>query len=363
MPKTKIEWTEYSWNPVTGCTPISEGCQNCYARRMANRLRGRCGYPAEEPFRVTLHSERLEEPFKLRKPRKVFVCSMSDLFHENVPDEFIADVFGVMAVACENFCGTNDGKKQIGTYKTSWGKEYPVYTPNYYSGPHTFLVLTKRPDRMRTLLTSYHFRRKVAKSAFKWAMNRVDAGYLSERIDHQRLWPLPNVWLGVTAENQARADERIPILLQIPATVRFVSVEPMLGPVDLSLSDGVDLSMSVGTGLKPGKSYLINSLDWVICGGETGPGARPMHPDWVRSLRDQCQDAGVPFFFKSWGEWSADYTEHDKRGVVAFDGWWSEGWPFGYGLDHPNSIEVYKVGKKRAGRLLDGRTWDEMPEL
>jgi len=291
---------------------------------------------------------------------------MSDLFHENVPDEFIADVFGVMAVACENFCGTNDGKKQIGTYKTSWGKEYPVYTPNYYSGPHTFLVLTKRPDRMRTLLTSYHFRRKVAKSAFKWAMNRVDAGYLSERIDHQRLWPLPNVWLGVTAENQARADERIPILLQIPATVRFVSVEPMLGPVDLSLSDGVDLSMSVGTGLKPGKSYLINSLDWVICGGETGPGARPMHPDWVRSLRDQCQAAGVPFFFKQWGEW-AGITEggvHPGDVCISEDGFIDTAdEDYICFANESDGIHMRKVGKKRAGRLLDGRTWDEMPEI
>ena len=305
MPKTKIEWTEYSWNPVTGCTPISEGCQNCYARRMANRLRGRCGYPAEEPFRVTLHSERLEEPFKLRKPRKVFVCSMSDLFHENVPDEFIADVFGVMAVACENFCGTNDGKKQIGTYKTSWGKEYPVYTPNYYSGPHTFLVLTKRPDRMRTLLTSYHFRRKVAKSAFKWAMNRVDAGYLSERIDHQRLWPLPNVWLGVTAENQARADERIPILLQIPAAVRFVSIEPMLGPVRLQrdwlMCPG---GAEYGHGMSLTRVHAGGCCDrhprihWVICGSESGPNHRKTKIEWIRDLREQCISANVPFFLK-----------------------------------------------------------------
>lgn len=310
MAKTKIEWADAVWNPVTGCTPISEGCQNCYAKRMANRLRGRCGYPADDFFKVTLHQERLNEPLKWKKPRRIFVCSMGDLFHEEVDDGFLCRVFDTMLAA-----------KQ-----------------------HIFMILIKRPERMKNFIM---------------------------RCVHG----IPkNIWLGVTAENQQRADERIPILLQIPAAVRFVSVEPMLGPVDLteyfSEYDYRPTYEYYREFLKmqgiesDGKPALFKSgLDWVICGGETGPKARPMHPDWVRSLRDQCQDAGVPFFFKSWGEWSADYTEHDKRGVVAFDGWWSEGWPFGYGLDHPNSIEVYKVGKKRAGRLLDGRTWDEMPEI
>jgi protein gp37 len=155
---------------------------------------------------------------------------------------------------------------------------------------------------------------------------------------------IKNLWLGVTAENQRRADERIPILLQIPAAVRFVSVEPMLGPVDLSLSDGVDLSVSVGTGLKPGKSYLINSLDWVICGGETGPGARPMRLNWVRSLRDQCQTAGISFFFKAWGEYGPNWL-NDDNGKIEGSEW------------------MDRMGKKAAGRLLDGRTWDEMPEI
>lgn len=254
MGKTKIEWTEYSWNPVSGCTPISEGCQNCYAKRMANRLRGRCGYPADEPFKVTLHKDRLEEPLRWKKPRRVFVCSMGDLFHEDVSRWMRFEVMDIILQA-----------KQ-----------------------HTFLILTKRPANM--------------KEFFEWYYSK--AGRTIETIK--------NLWLGVTAENQQRADERIPILLQIPAAVRFVSVEPMLGPVDLSLSDGVDLSVSVGTGLKPGKSYLINSLDWVICGGETGPGARPMHPDWVRSLVLQCKNAGVPIFVKQMGSVWAKAHSSDR---------------------------------------------------
>jgi protein gp37 len=310
--KTKIEWTEYSWNPVTGCTPASEGCQNCYAKRMANRLAGRCGYPADDPFRVTLHPEKLEEPLKWKKPRRVFVCSMGDLFHEQVPDEYIAKVWEIMNNASH----------------------------------HTFLILTKRPQRMKDFL-----------ARLGWYIHDRDGYPMEAVLDEGGKYTLKNVWLGVTAENQQRADERIPILLQIPAAVRFVSIEPMLGPVDLSLSDGVDLSMSVGTGLKPGKSYLINSLDWVICGGESGSGARPMHPDWVRSLRDRCQAAGTPFFFKSWGEW-AEHKERYGGGLfIKLDG--SLGCQGDYWED--NAVAVRKVGKKKAGRLLDGRTWDEIP--
>lgn len=307
---TKIEWATETWNPVTGCTPISEGCRNCYAERMSKRLAGRCGYPEGEPFRVTLHPDKLEQPLRWKKPRMIFVCSMGDLFHEDVPEIEIIRVFAVMADAQQ----------------------------------HTYLVLTKRPERMKEVLTSPSIANDV------WLMTNTGIS------EDKPIWPLPNVWLGVTAENQARADERIPILLQIPAAVRFVSVEPMLGPVDLSLSDGVDLSMSVGTGLKPGKSYLINSLDWVICGGQTGPGARPMHPDWVRSLRDQCKEAGVPFFFKSWGEWMPSYQtgatfelSRLKTDEVVMSG------P-GHG------VVMKKVGKKTAGRLLDGQEWNQYPE-
>ena len=246
MGTTKIEWAERTWNPVTGCTPISEGCQNCYAERMSKRLAGRAGYPAEEPFQVTLHPDRLEEPLRWRKARKVFVCSMSDLFHDDVPDDFIEKVFNVMdRCGAEHNATGNRG--------------------------HIFMVLTKRPHRMKAF---------------------VDRWWRSFQAHGVEPY-MERIWLGVTAENQDQADKRIPILLQIPAAVKFVSVEPMLGR--LTLDDYINAYY-------PGP--LGDGISWVICGGETGPGARPMHPDWVRSLRDQCEEAGVPFFFKQWGEWA-----------------------------------------------------------
>ncbi|UZQ86013.1 phage Gp37/Gp68 family protein [Thermoclostridium stercorarium] len=302
MAKTRIEWTEYSWNPVTGCTPISEGCQNCYARRMANRLRGRCGYPADDPFRVTLHPERLGEPLRWKEPRRVFVCSMGDLFHEDVPRWMRFEVMDIILQA-----------KQ-----------------------HTFLILTKRPANM--------------KEFFEWYYSK--AGRTIETIK--------NLWLGVTAENQARADERIPILLQIPAAVRFVSIEPMLGPVDLteyfSEYDYRPTYEYYREFLKmhgiesDGKPALFKSgLDWVICGGETGPKARSMHPDWVRNLRDQCQDAGTPFFFKQWGEYKPLPFSGRDDGLHTLQ-------------EYPGcKYDFVKVGKKAAGRMLDGRTWGEVP--
>lgn len=288
MAKSKIEWTEYSWNPVSGCTPISEGCQNCYAKRMSKRLAGRCGYPADDPFKVTLHPDRLSEPLKWKKPRRIFVCSMGDIFHEEVPDEFIGEIFSIIL----------DTEHK-----------------------HTYLILTKRPKR------ALEWFRKHPKGIF------VGANSFYEPIYYR--WPLQNVWFGVTTENQARADERIPILLEIPAAVRFVSVEPMLEPVDLS--------KWIYCGDRP-------LLNWVICGGETGPGARPMHPDWARSLRDQCQAAGVPFFFKQWGEYKPLPFSGRDDGLHTLQ-------------EYPGcKYDFVKVGKKNAGRILDGRIWDEFPE-
>lgn len=347
MGKTKIEWTEYTWNPVTGCTPISEGCQNCYARRMANRLRGRCGYPADEPFKVTLRRERLIEPLKWKKPRRVFVCSMGDLFHEDVPFQFIATVFGVMANNSQNI----------------------------------YIVLTKRPQRMKEFFdwlfsnaAKYYARGYRTVPYDDDRINVLIMNIASEygiNLDFMRQWPLFNVWLGVTAENQQRADERIPILLQIPAAVRFVSVEPMLGPVDLTkINQGSDSWINALTGDWIGYHHYGGAktvkeswpkLDWCIVGGETGPGARPMHPDWVRSLRDQCQASGTKFFFKSWGEWGRRL----ESGITLNDGlfgYW-ENDEFQYNAMCSHEEHMVKVGKKRAGRFLDGRTWDEMPEI
>ncbi|MDI3548160.1 MAG: hypothetical protein PWR10_1812 [Halanaerobiales bacterium] len=282
MSQTKIEWTDYSWNVVTGCTPVSEGCENCYAKRMATRLRGRCGYPEDEPFRVTMRPDRLSEPLSWKKPRRVFVCSMGDLFHDDVEGGFLCRVFDTIMAAEQ----------------------------------HTFLVLTKRPKRMIDF--------------FKQCIHRT----------------LSNLWVGVTVENQSAADERIPILLQIPAVVRFVSCEPLLGPVDvykyLDVYDPPTLTNP--DGYNPDKQLI----DWVICGGETGPRARPMHPDWVRSLRDQCQAAGVPFFFKSWGEWHESDLQPNPRGWRTY--LWSDG------------KLMYRMGRKKAGRLLDGQEWNEYPK-
>ncbi|WP_422444318.1 DUF5131 family protein [Thermoanaerobacterium sp. DL9XJH110] len=328
MGQTKIEWATHVWNPISGCTPVSEGCENCYARRMAYRLRGRCGYPEDDPFRVTLHPEKLEEPLKWKKPKRVFVCSMGDLFHPAVPFTFLDKVFDTMLDA-------------------NW---------------HTYMILTKRPERMREYIESCCE-----------AMDYVGGKF-----------PFTNIWLGVTVENQQAANERIPILFQIPTAVRFVSCEPLLGPMDLSewlkevrycerhgqlCDEGVTWDNNGQLLCKYCKRPVerFSLLNLVIVGGETGPGARPMHPDWARSLRDQCQAAGVTFFFKQWGEWMPHdgcWDEPHQKIIMAPDGEICE--PYhGWGLDQRERGWEFmvRVGKKRAGRLLDGRTWDEIPEV
>lgn len=217
---TKIEWAEETWNPITGCSPISEGCKNCYARRMSNRLAGRFGYTKDKPFDITLHEHVLSKPLEWKRPKKVFVCSMGDLFHEEVPVEWIDFVFSMMAIA-------------------SW---------------HTYIILTKRPQRLK------HYYGHIGCNT-----------------------PKKNIWLGVTAENQTWAEERIPVLLEVPAIKHFVSVEPMLGEVRLNA-------------IVP--SWQRLALDWVICGAETGTGKREMKEEWALSLQQQCETLGVPFFFK-----------------------------------------------------------------
>lgn len=305
MARTKIECADAVWNPVTGCTPVSEGCENCYARRMANRLRGRSGYPKDDPFKVTLHPERLNDPLHWKKPRRVFVCSMADICHPKVPDKFI----------------------------------YAVFISMLQSPQHTFLLLTKRPERL-------------LKMQKPW-----------------KEWP-KHIWVGVTAENQVRADERIPILPQIQAAVRFVSCEPLLGPVDLR--KWLECPTCCGTGeiYNPIEDDFEDCpahyppLHWIIVGGETGPNARPMHPEWVRSLRDQCQEAGVPFFFKQWGEWfPRDQWEYNPDLILPDD--------YAAYINGPNThvfeddlglyYPVHRVGRKKAGRILDGEIWDEVP--
>lgn len=227
---SKIEWTDETWNPVTGCSKVSAGCQNCYAERFAKRLQSMGVHKYRHGFKVTLHEDTLDEPKKWRKPRRVFVNSMSDLFHEAVPREFIQRVFKVM-------------------------ESHPQ---------HQFQVLTKRPHRL----------------------SAEQCYYMSPRPD--------NVWIGTSVENQEVLQSRVAPLIYVDAKIRFLSIEPLIGKVSL---DGWLFKMLDWTSM----SGDVHSINWVIVGGESGPGARPMKADWARSIRDQCQAAGVPFFFKQWG--------------------------------------------------------------
>jgi protein gp37 len=252
--ESSIEWTQATWNPVTGCTKVSPGCKHCYAETFAERFRGVPGHPFEQGFDLKLWPQRLTLPLTWKEPRTIFVNSMSDLFHKNVPDTFIKKVFDTMAAA-------------------SW---------------HNFQLLTKRSERFAD-----------------WS-NRV---YFSGRgpAKGRGRWP-KNVWAGVSVESQDHVD-RIEDLVRVPADIRFLSVEPLLAPVTIKWS-------------------LLRRLQWVIVGGESGHRARPMNPDWARDVRDQCQAAEVPFFFKQWGVYDS---------------------------------EGRRRSKKESGRVLDGKTWNEMP--
>lgn len=233
--KSKIEWTESTWNPVTGCTQISEGCQNCYAKRMAERLHSMGQEKYKNAFKLTIHPACLNEPLKWKKPQIIFVCSMSDLFHKSVPDEFIMQVFEVMN-------------------KASW---------------HTFQVLTKRSKRLKEIAPKLNWTK--------------------------------NIWLGVTVESDNHKD-RIKDLIKTPAKIKYLSVEPMLSEV---------------------KQIPLSGIDWVIVGGESGPGARPIQEEWILPIRDKCNAMNIPFFFKQWGG----------------------------------------TNKKQAGSLLQGQHWKQMPEF
>lgn len=281
-----IEWTDETWNPTVGCMKVSAGCEHCYAIRTAYRNAAIGQAPYQGLTRrlpdgslnwtgvVRTLPERLQLPLTWKKPRRIFVDSMSDLFHDDVPDEFIEQVFGAMAVA-------------------HW---------------HTFQVLTKRPQRMLAWFNE-RYQVPLVNGRLGWETrgDRVwshrgdmldptrDSGWTPDgQVAAPWSWPLPNVWLGVSVEDQRAADERIPLLLQTPAAVRFLSCEPLLGRIELSdVSGWRDAPRWLGrVNLGP------NAISWVIAGAESGPGARPMHEDWVRSLRDQCQAAGAAFFYK-----------------------------------------------------------------
>lgn len=317
------KYWDKAWSLVDGCTKVSPGCDHCWLKDMDKR------FHPKNLEGVTPRYDRLNIPLKVRKPTVFSIWS--DLFHEAVPTDFIEKAFGVM--------GQLPG--------------------------HTFLVLTKRPERALAMMPDI-----------------IDA-------TQDLVFGFDNVCFGTTAENQEQADKRIPILLQIPAAHRFVSIEPMLGPVDLYeylLSD-CEAMCPQGNVCEEcaGFRHIFEHkrIHWVIAGGETGHGARPMHPDWVRSVRDQCQAAGVPFWFKQWGEWGpyvdeAKYThcgeETTARAqgyinldgttgycwIVDDDGTWSN-WTAQNGQPQEGCHVINRFGSKKAGRLLDGREWNEVP--
>lgn len=376
---TPIEWTDATWNPITGCSIVSPGCSNCYAMKLAGtRLRN---HPSRADLTidsksgpvwngmVRFNEQWLTEPLAWRRPRRIFVCAHGDLFHEAVPDEWIDRVFAVMAL----------------------------------SPQHQFQVLTKRADRMRVYMQNLvQNRLRDAVEPGAWPMTRqcsdawLDPSATQAHRDMFRAkfvtLPLPNVWLGVSAERQKEADERIPLLLETPAAKRFVSLEPLLGPIDLdhieapknpedpeedwrfnALATGDYYEMRSETLLGETRwtpsdgPHREHRLDWVIVGGESGSGARPMHPDWASSLRDQCAEADVPFFFKQWGNWKARYDrdrdDPDWRRcaeVAQQPGRWLNV-AGGQGFHGDRLVRVIDIGKKSAGRLLDGREHNGMP--
>lgn len=357
-----IEWTDATWNPITGCSVVSPGCTNCYAMKLAGtRLRhhpSRAGLTVDSKAgpvwngQVRLNEDWLTQPLQWKRPRRIFVCAHGDLFHESVPDEWIDRVFAVMALAPQ----------------------------------HTFQVLTKRAARMRAYMAE-RWQPAPARRLEGFGLPPIDlpaeregedrhdqVARIAERLandiglldpENDALWtddgaskamsfawPLPNVWLGVSAEDQARADERIPDLLATPAAVRFLSAEPLLGAIDLWRTGmKINGKLDRATGER-------RFLDWVIVGGESGPGARPMHPDWARQIRDDCAAAGVPFFFKQWGDWFP-YGERDADGDVNVV---DKGERPGLFHEWSNGGFSVRLGKRIAGRFLDGVTHDAMPD-
>lgn len=353
--ESKIEWTDATWNPVTGCSVVSPGCTNCYAMRLAGtRLQhhpSRAGLTKPSKAgpvwtgEVRFNEEWLTQPLRWKRPRMIFVCAHGDLFHESVPDAWIDRIFAVMQ----------------------------------RSTRHKYQVLTKRSERMRAYITRLYAcaesnNREWFDRGFCWPLGT------SAEMARDRVVPFRHVWIGVSAERQKEADERIPDLLATPAAIRFVSCEPLLGPIDLASVDirvgiraGDQINALSGFDSTGGTQPRYPHLDWVIVGGESGEDARPMHPDWARSLRDQCVPAGVPFFFKQWGEWGPDEgppvggRDRIMDGSVRCAVWDGCAWSYyanGYAPapDVGQGRWVYRLGKKRAGRLLDGREWNEMPE-
>lgn len=296
--KSSIEWTDATWSPITGCSIVSPGCRRCYAMKLAGtRLRNhpsRSGLTrdtASGPVwtgEVRFNEGWLLQPLSWRRPRRIFVCAHSDLFHPDVPEEWIDKIFAAMALAPQ----------------------------------HTFQILTKRPDRMR------HYQMQETAPGRQFA----HIGRMAHRTQDCKAAfdllgkPFPHVWCGTSIERQPEAELRMPDLCATPAAVRFVSVEPLLAEITMRVE-------------------WLQALDWMIVGGESAADAKPMHPDWARSLRDQCNQYAVPFLFKQWGSW-ASVSEVEGHGKH---------------FSFPDGATVRNVGKGVAGRLLDGHEYNGMP--
>lgn len=338
--RTAIEWTDATWNPVVGCQVVSAGCKNCYAMKLAGgRLRNhptRAGLTSDTKAgpvwngEVRLNASELRKPLSWMRSRRIFACAHADLFYDHVPHEWIDQVFAVMALAPR----------------------------------HTFQVLTKRPGRMRDYVAAP---RDVIVERLREAARKIGASLLDCADLKALQWPLPNVWKGVSVEDQPAAEQRIPFLLDTLAAVRWISAEPLLGPLNIEpwtcrwcggrrWEDDKNWSprypdlwqgeREPRDGLIPcancnfgGRHFEVAprrpTLDWVVVGGESGAAARPMQAEWARELRDQCVDARVPFLFKQWGEFRP--------------------------TSDANGPYMTRVGKKVAGRRLDGVTWDQYP--
>lgn len=339
--QTKIEWTDATWNPITGCSIVSPGCTNCYAMALAGtrlkkhesrkgltkQVNGKHVWTGE----VRFNDGWLDQPLRWTKPRQIFVCAHGDLFAEGVPDEWIDQIFAVMALCPQ----------------------------------HTFQVLTKRPERMRDYLKKWSAALSDGSDAFFDEASSIAFHFDVEIRRMQDRWPLPNVWLGVSVEDQRRADERIPILLDTPAAIRWISAEPLLGPV--MLTKIFDYSNEHSTDALAGRRYFnprddegspVNRIDWVVAGGESGHDARPMHTDWARALRDQCAAAGVPFLFKQWGEFGPAFGPDLRPTGLPWSGEAQRAVAHGTA-----TVEqaTRRVGKRRAGRLLDGVEHNAFP--
>ncbi len=331
-----ITWTEQTWNPIRGCSRVNEDCRNCYAERVAMRFSDPGQPYADVVRRITVsgslnHGQtkatgwngqvqmvdgHLADPLRWKRPRLVFVNSMSDLFHESLAFEDIDRIVAVMALASR----------------------------------HTFQVLTKRPARMAEYLASrQHGGQVTAAARAMLGQFKLQDAADTWVLDGRRMapWPLPNVWWGASMGHQKAVDDLGPKLLACRphAAVLWVSAEPMIERVNLErvlpkLLEGVMFDQA------------LKGVDWVVAGGESGPNARPCHPDWARAVRDDCQAAGVPFHWKQWGEWTEEDTGVSNHQIVA---------RHRHNVIDTAAVRMFKAGKKAAGRLLDGRTWDEWP--